>query len=61
MPSTEVQSLEDQHREMELFCHQEGYDEIVLQHEYDHLDGILFYDRIDKENPIQEIENSILI
>ena len=28
--STEAQSLEDQHREMELFCHQEGYDEIVF-------------------------------
>lgn len=24
---------------------------IVFQHEYDHLDGILFYDRIDKTNP----------
>ena len=24
---------------------------IVFQHEYDHLDGILFYDRIDKKNP----------
>lgn len=25
---------------------------IVLQHELDHLDGILFYDHIDKENPL---------
>ena len=24
---------------------------IVFQHEYDHLNGILFYDRIDKKNP----------
>ena len=24
---------------------------IVFQHEYDHLNGILFYDRIDKRNP----------
>ena len=24
---------------------------IVFQHEYDHLDGILFYDKIDKKNP----------
>jgi len=24
---------------------------IVFQHEYDHLDGILFYDRIDKKDP----------
>lgn len=28
-----------------------GYDAIVLQHEYDHLDGLFFYDRIDKKNP----------
>lgn len=38
-----------------------GYDAIVLQHEYDHLDGILYYDRIDKNNPNKEIENSYLI
>lgn len=38
-----------------------GYDAIVLQHEYDHLDGILYYDRIDKENPFKEIDNSYLI
>ena len=38
-----------------------GYDAIVLQHEYDHLDGVVFYDRINKENPVQEIENSVLI
>ena len=38
-----------------------GYDAIVLQHEYDHLDGILYYDRIDKKNPFKEIDNSYLI
>ena len=38
-----------------------GYDAIVLQHEYDHLDGILYYDRIDKDNPFKEIENSYFI
>lgn len=38
-----------------------GYDAIVLQHEYDHLDGILYYDRINKENPNQEVPNSYLI
>lgn len=32
-----------------------GYDAIVLQHEIDHLDGILFYDRIDKANPNKSI------
>jgi len=28
-----------------------GYDAIVLQHEIDHLDGILFYDHINKKAP----------
>lgn len=28
-----------------------GYPAIVLQHEVDHLNGILFYDHINKENP----------
>lgn len=32
-----------------------GYDAIVLQHEIDHLDGILFYDRIDKVHPNKTI------
>lgn len=32
-----------------------GYDAIVLQHEIDHLDGILFYDRIDKVSPEKRI------
>ena len=27
-----------------------GYDAIVLQHEYDHLDGLFYYDRIDVNN-----------
>ena len=28
-----------------------GYDAVVLQHEYDHLDGIFYYDRINTKNP----------
>ena len=38
-----------------------GYDAIVLQHELDHLSGVLYYDRIDKTNPVKELDNSILI
>ena len=38
-----------------------GYDAIVLQHEYDHLDGKFFYDRIDKNNPNQQLANEELI
>ena len=38
-----------------------GFDAIVLQHEYDHLDGIIYYDRINKLEPTKEIENSVLL
>lgn len=31
----------------------QGLPAICFQHEIDHLDGILFYDRINKENPFQ--------
>lgn len=30
-----------------------GYASIVIQHEMDHLDGIMFYDRINTENPFK--------
>jgi peptide deformylase len=39
----------------------EGYDAVVLQHEIDHLSGILFYDHIDPKNPDKEIPGSIAI
>lgn len=29
-----------------------GLAAIVVQHEIDHLDGVMFYDRIDKDNPL---------
>lgn len=32
----------------------EGYTAICLQHEIDHLSGILFYDRINKDDPWKE-------
>ena len=38
-----------------------GYDAIVLQHEIDHLDGGLYYDRINKDNPFQTIEGAVEI
>lgn len=34
-----------------------GYASIVFQHEIDHLDGIMFYERINKESPFQVPEN----
>jgi len=36
-----------------------GYEAIVFQHELDHLDGILFYDRINKNNPFEKIEGAL--
>jgi len=38
-----------------------GYDAIVLQHEIDHLNGILFYDHIDKINPNKDIPGAVEI
>lgn len=38
-----------------------GYDAIVLQHEMDHLDGILYYDHIDKNNPFKVVEDAVEI
>lgn len=38
-----------------------GYDAIVLQHEYDHLNGILFYDHIDTANPYKQLNNEELL
>lgn len=38
-----------------------GYDAIVLQHEIDHLNGILFYDHIDKINPNKTIPGAVEI
>lgn len=36
-----------------------GFEAIVLQHEIDHLDGKLFYDRINKFNPFNKLSGSI--
>lgn len=38
-----------------------GYLAIVLQHEIDHFSGILFYDKINKDNPFEEIEDALVI
>jgi peptide deformylase len=39
----------------------EGYDAIVLQHEIDHLNGVLFYDHIDVKDPEKVIPGSVAI
>ena len=38
-----------------------GYDAIVLQHEYDHLEGVFYYDRIDAKNPHSPLINEEII
>ena len=38
-----------------------GYVAIVLQHEIDHFSGILFYDRINQNDPYAPVENAIVI
>lgn len=37
----------------ELKLRFKGYEAIVMQHELDHLDGIMFYDRINQEHPFK--------
>lgn len=39
----------------------DGFLSIVLQHEIDHLNGILYYDRINQNNPFIILDNSIAI
>lgn len=38
-----------------------GYEAIVLQHEMDHLNGVLFYDHINKQDPFYDVPGSIKI
>lgn len=45
----------------EIIITARGFDAIVLQHEYDHLDGKFFYDRIDPKKPNQVLMNEELI
>ena len=37
------------------------YDAIVLQHEYDHLEGLFYYDRIDVNNPNKKLMNEEIL
>jgi peptide deformylase len=45
----------------EVIIDVEGFDAIVLQHEIDHLNGVLFYDYINKTDPFLEIPNGELL
>lgn len=48
-------------QEKEVTITKVGYHAIVLQHEYDHLMGKLFIDRINKKTPWAEKTNEVLI
>lgn len=41
----------DAFQDKNIIIEAKGYDAIVLQHEYDHLDGKFYYDRINVGNP----------
>jgi peptide deformylase len=45
----------------ETLIHAEGFDAIVLQHEIDHLNGTLFYDHLNKNDPFKENQNATLL
>ena len=47
--------------DQEIIITARGFDAIVLQHEYDLLDGKFFYDRIDPKKPNQVLMNEELI
>ena len=38
-----------------------GFNAIVVQHEIDHLNGVMFYDRIDPEHPFAVKEGMLVI
>jgi peptide deformylase len=45
----------------EITIQAEGFDAIVLQHEIDHLNGVLFYDYLNKNDPFTEKVNATLL
>jgi len=47
--------------QQEVVIKEQGYAAIVLQHEIDHLNGILFYDHIDANDPWSAPDNLVVI
>ena len=45
----------------DIIIEAKGYLAIVLQHEYDHLDGLFYYDRFDKKDPMAQKSNEVLL
>lgn len=48
-----------QQKEIQITAY--GFEAIVLQHEIDHLNGVLFYDYIAKDDPFKELTNAEII
>lgn len=48
-------------RDQKIHIRARGYLAIVLQHELDHFEGKLFYDRINPKNPLKEIDGAQVI
>lgn len=47
----QIKAYDGEGRELKLRF--KGFDAIVMQHEIDHLNGIMFYDRINQEHPFK--------
>ncbi len=48
-------------QDKDILIEAEGYDAVVLQHEYDHLNGTFFYDHIDKMSPNRALPGEEII
>lgn len=48
-------------QDKEIFINATGYDAVVLQHEYDHLDGKFYYDRINVNAPNEKMPGEEII
>ena len=51
----------DAYTNKDVLIDAEGYLAIILQHEYDHLNGKFYYDHIDINNPMQVKMNEVII
>ncbi|MNV81544.1 Peptide deformylase 2 [compost metagenome] len=47
----QIKAYDEEGNELKLRF--KGFPAIVMQHELDHLDGIMFYDRINPDNPFK--------
>ena len=56
-----VMKAYDALQDKEIVITARGYDAIVLQHEYDHLNGLFYYDHIDAQAPDKKLLNEEII